>query len=329
MSEIGIVEPSRVADGVQESSAGPAGDDQGRSFRGALRAATPYVLVAPAAIYLLVFMAYPLVKGLQLSVTQTSLLAPGRGQFTGADNYSSLVGEDGFWRSVWITGVYSAASVIGALVLGLAAALVMNLPLRGKTAVRSFVTLPWAAPPIAVALVFVWMFNNQYGVVNYLLSKLGVIDSYQNWLDSEGFAMVSLVSVTVWMSFPICALILLAALQSIPAELYEASQVDGASALNRFKNVTLPGVRPTLYVVTLFLTIWAVRRFDIIWVMTQGGPVKSTTTLVVNLYREAFKNQDLGVASTIGVFGFILSTLLTVIYFIANRRSERRAGGVG
>jgi multiple sugar transport system permease protein len=328
MSDTDTVDPPRAPRDDRAPSTEPS-RGRPRGPGGALQAATPYILVAPAAIYLLVLMAYPLLKGLQLSVTDTSLLAPARGQFVGLDNYSSVISAADFWKSVWVTAVYSAASVAGALILGLLAALVMNLPLRGRVVVRSFVTLPWAAPPIAVALIFIWMFNNQYGIVNFLLKNAGIIDTYRNWLDNEGLAMVSLVSVTVWMSFPICALILLAALQSIPHELYEASKVDGASALNRFKYVTMPGIRPTLYIVTLFLTIWAVRRFDIIWVMTQGGPVSSTTTLVVNLYREAFQQQDMGTASTIGVFGFILSTLLTVVYYIANKHSERRAGGPG
>lgn len=287
---------------------------------------SPYLWVAPAVIYLLVFMAYPLFKGFQLSLTDTSLLTPDEGNSVGVQNYSDIVNGEGFWKSVEVTLVYSAASVVGALALGLGAALVMNRPMRGRILVRSAVTMPWAAPPIAVALIFVWMFNNQYGVVNYGLAKTGLIDAYLHWLDNEDLALVSLVSVTVWMTFPICALILLAALQSVPAELYEASKVDGANVFARFRYVTIPGIRPTLYVVTLFLTIWALRRFDIIWVMTQGGPVDTTTTLVVKLYRDAFQNQNLGLASAVGMFGFALSTLVTVVYYYLSKRADAAAG---
>jgi ABC-type sugar transport systems, permease components len=293
-----------------------------------LRAAMPYFLVAPAALYLLLFMAYPLLKELQLSFTNTSLLSPGDGDIVGLANYAQVIADPEFAKSLWITVLYAAGSVVGALGLGLGAALVMNQPTRGRVLIRSAITLPWAAPPIAVALIFAWMFNNQYGIINFLLAKAGIIESYQQWFDNQDLALVALLLVTIWMTFPICALILLAAMQSIPRELYEASKVDSASALNRFKYVTIPGIRPTLYVITLLLTIWALRRFDIIWVMTQGGPVGSTTTLVVNLYREAFQNQHLGVSSAIGILGFVLSTIVTVAYFLLNRQSERQIRGV-
>ena len=297
-----------------------------RRARSRMHRATPYLLVAPAAAYLLVFMAYPVIKELQLSFTNTSLLSPTEGTNVGLENYSAIASASGFVKSVETTIIYAAGSVIGALVLGLGAALVMNNVARGRVLVRSAITLPWAAPPVAVALIFTWMFNNQYGVINYLLSKVGIIRHYQHWLDNQDLALPALVLVTIWMTFPICALILLAAMQAIPRELYEASKVDKASALNRFKHVTIPGIRPTLYVITLLLTIWALRRFDIIWVMTQGGPVGKTTTLVVNLYREAFQNQNLGPSSAIGVLGLLLSVGVTLVYLIMNRRAERRTG---
>jgi multiple sugar transport system permease protein len=296
--------------------------------KGRWRAATPYLLVTPAVIYLLVFMAYPLIREFQLSFTATSLLSPTESTQVGLDNYATVMSNPDFGKAALTTLLYAAGSVLGALALGLGAALVMNQPLRGRVFVRSAITLPWAAPPIAVALIFAWMFNNQYGIINFLLLKLGLIDRYQQWLDNQNLALPGLLIVTVWMTFPICALILLAAMQSIPRELYEASKVDKASAFNRFLNVTIPGIRPTLYVVTLLLSIWALRRFDIIWVMTQGGPVGTTTTLVVNLYREAFQNQNLGVSAAIGIVGLLLSVAVTVVYFIMNKRSEQQSRGI-
>jgi len=218
-------------------------------------------------------MAYPLIKEFQLSFTNTSLLAPNGGIWVGLNNYSAVVSNPDFSAAAVTTLVYAAGSVVGALVLGLGAALVMNRASRGRVFVRSAITLPWAAPPIAIALIFAWMFNNQYGVINFLLLKAGLVDNYQQWLDNQTLALPALLVVTVWMTFPICALILLAAMQSIPKELYEASKIDGARAFNRFAYVTIPGIRPTLYLITLLLTVWALRRFDIIWVMTQGGPV--------------------------------------------------------
>lgn len=284
----------------------------------------PYFMVAPVAIYLAVFMAYPMVRGFLLSFTETSLFRPNDNAFVGFDNYAELIQDTSTWNAVSVTLLYCLGSLTGALFLGFAAALVMNMPMRrGRGLVRSLTMLPWAAPPIAVALIFIWMFNNQYGVVNFFLERSGLSADGPNWLDNPNLALVALLVMTIWMTFPISALILLAALQSIPAELYEASRVDGAGVFNRFRYVTIPAMRPTLYILMLFLTIWALRRFDIIWVMTQGGPVGKTSTLVVELYRQAFMNQNLGFASAIGVIGLMLSGIATAIYYWVNQRDER------
>lgn len=288
---------------------------------------SPYVLAGPALFFLALFLGYPMIRGFMLSFTETSLLAPQNSTFIGLANFTKLIAEPSTWNAIWITVIYAAGSVIGALVIGLFAALIMNMPLKGRGLIRSVVTLPWAVPPVAVALIFVWMFNNQYGVINFLLNRTGFSSLYFHWLDNPNLALVALYMVTIWMTFPISALILLAALQSVPTELYEASRVDGAGLFNRFRYVTYPGIKPRLYVLALFLTIWALRRFDIIWVLTGGGPVGKTSTIVVQLYREAFENQNLGFASALGSIGLVLSMIVTIIYFRVNRRVEAAEGG--
>jgi multiple sugar transport system permease protein len=281
-----------------------------------------WFLLLPGLIYLLVFMGYPLFRGVQLSFTDTNSLTPTQGNFIGAENYSKLFTSDGFFSSIYTTLVYAISSVLGALVVGMAAALLMNESIRGKFVIRSLVTLPWAAPPIAVALIFTWMFNPQYGVVNAGLNTLGLIGRETQWLSSPTLALPALVIITVWMTFPITSLVLLAALQSIPKEIYEAATIDGSSSLKLFRYITLPLMRPTTYVMTLLLSIWALRRFDLIWVLTQGGPVDSTTTLVVRLYIESFVNGNLGYGAAIGSMGLILSIFCTVFYFIASKRLD-------
>jgi multiple sugar transport system permease protein len=195
---------------------------------------------------------------------------------------------------------------------------------------RGLVIIPWAAPVIPVALVSTWILDNQYGVLNWTLSKLGLIDSNVAWLNDESTALPTILVITIWRIFPFSAIVLLAALQAVPDELYEAARVDGASPLNRFKNVTLPVIRPTVGILCLFVTIWSIRRFDLIWVLTEGGPLRSTTTLVIDLYHTAFRTSELGMGSAIGVVGLVISTLVTIVYFIVQTRSanaQRRRDG--
>lgn len=282
-----------------------------------------WVLLAPALVYLGLIMGYPLFRGLQLSLTETSTLNPGANTYVGLKNYDKVLHSSGFFNSLAVTLRYASASVIGALLLGLGAALLMNRSMRGKIFVRTMVTLPWAAPPIAVALIFTWMFNPQFGIINAALHKLGIIGKEQHWLDNPSLALPTLVAITIWMTFPLTSLILLAALQSVPRDLYDAAKVDGATSFRLFRHVTIPLIRPTVYVMTLLLSIWALRRFDVIWVLTQGGPVDKTSTLVVQLYRDSFVYGNLGYGAAIGTLGFVLSVVCTAIYFFANRRLER------
>jgi len=283
---------------------------------------THWFLIAPAFIYLGLTLGFPLVRGLQLSFTETNTLNPLMSTFKGIDNYKRLFSSSSFLPSLGVTLSYAFFSVIGALFIGMICALIMNRTMKAKFLLRATITLPWAAPPIAVALVFTWIFNAQYGVANYGLRKLGIGATEIQWFDNPSLAMPALILVTVWMTFSLTSLILLAALQSVPKELNESAMIDGASPLKIFLYITIPFIRPTIYVMTLLLSIWALRRFDIIWVLTEGGPVERTTTLVVRLYRESFLYQNLGYGAAIGMVGFVLSVSLTFFYFRASKKVE-------
>lgn len=285
----------------------------------------PYLLVAPVVAYLAVFLAYPLVRGTQLSFTNTTTLNPRGGTSVGWANYQDFVASDRLASTLGVTFTYAAASVLGALGLGLVAALAMNRPFRGRSVLRATVTIPWAIPQVAIALVFSWIFNNQYGVANYLLTSSGVLDGYTRWLDNPDLALPAVTAVTIWMIFPLAAIVLLAALQSVPGELYEAARVDGADPLSTFRTVTLAAIKPTLLVLALFMTIWALRRFEIIWILTQGGPAEATNTLVVDVYRQAFRHMELGPAAAVGMVGVALSLVVAGGYMLLARREERRA----
>ncbi|GAA2401192.1 sugar ABC transporter permease [Actinomadura vinacea] len=288
----------------------------------------PYAFAAAAAGYLLVFTAIPLLRGVQLGFTDTRLLNPVGGEGTGLHNYSKLLADSAFWSSVWTTLVYTAGTVAGSLFLGTGAALLVNRAFAGRTLARVLLTLPWAVPTVAAALLFRWIYNDQTGVANSATRALGI--GAQGWLTDPSVGMIAVLGATIWKVTPLVMLVVLAALQSIPDELYESTRIDGADALSAFRAVAWPALLPTLRVVALLMTIWSFRRFEVIWLLTGGGPADATNTLVINVYRTAFSDSRLGMAAAIGVLGLVLSLAVTVVYFVAERRSERtelRAGG--
>lgn len=288
----------------------------------------PYLLALPTALLLLVLLCYPFYEGVRLSLTDASLLNPRRAQFVWFANYIDLLGSPRLASILRVTFVYVVASVVGTLALGMLAALAMNLPRRGRAVIRGLIAIPWAVPQVAVALIFAWLFNNQYGLVNHLLQRAGIIDNYVRWLDNPALALPALIAITIWMTFPFAAIVILAALQSVDSDVLEAASMDGARGLSRFRNVTLPTITPTLITVALFLTIWAIRRFEIIWILTQGGPVGSTGTMVVELYRTAFRHMDLGTGAALGTVGLGISIVVTVVFVALAARIDRAHGRV-
>ncbi|GAA2594122.1 sugar ABC transporter permease [Dactylosporangium fulvum] len=282
----------------------------------------PYLFVGGAAVYLLVFTATPLLRGALLSFTDTKLLNPDGGEYVGLDNYREVLVDQRFASSVLTTVLYTACTVVGALLLGTLAAFAINDGFRGRAVVRAILTMPWAVPSIAVVLVFTWIFNVGDGVANRSLAVLGIGE--QGWLIDPDLGLLSVTAVSVWKVFPFIMLVVLAALQSVPAEVRESARVDGADRFTTVKEIVLPHIAPTLRILALLMTIWSLRRFEIIYLLTGGGPIDATNTLVINVYREAFANSDLGRAAALGMLGLCLSLVVTVVYFVVERHSARR-----
>jgi ABC-type sugar transport systems, permease components len=280
----------------------------------------PYLLIGASIVYIALLLGYPFLQGAWLSFTKTSLLAPQRGEFVGFDNYTRLIESAQLWETLWTTLVYTAGSVVGAVGLGFAVALLLNYPFRGRGVVRSIIAIPWAAPVVAAALIFAWIFDNQYGIASWTVER--IVEEAPVWFLDPAWAMPTLILITIWKIFPISCLVLLAALQGVPEEQYEAARMDGATPLNVFKNVTFPNVLPTFAVLLLLVTIWSFRRFEIIWLLTAGGPLRTTNTLVIDVYREAFRHHQLGLASALGIIGLLLAIVATGVYFVAQRRME-------
>jgi multiple sugar transport system permease protein len=284
----------------------------------------PYLFIGPALLYLTVFMVVPLVSGLGLSFTDTKLVNPDGGSWIGTENYGDLLASGRFWQSLRATLIYTAATVVASVFLGTVAAIAINRAFRGRAVVRAVLTFPWAVPTVAAALIFSWIYNPGTGILNDAVQVLGMGE--RGWLVDPEYGMFSVTLATVWKVFPLVMLVVLAALQSVPEDLFEATRIDGADALSTFRAVVLPHIMPTLRVVALLMTIWSIRRFEIIYLLTGGGPVDRTNTLVVNIYRQAFSEQNLGVAATVGVLGLLLSLTVTGGYVLAERRQATKEG---
>lgn len=284
---------------------------------------TPYLFLLPAALYIVVFQAIPLLQEIYLSFTRTNLLNPTRSEWVGFDNYVKIFTSANFQQTLTTTFVYVIACVIGAVGLGLIVAMLLNSPFPGRGIARALVTVPWAAPGIATALIATWMLNAQYGIISRALRAVGIDVGQSGILDNPDLALIAILATTIWQLFPFVAVVLLSALQSVPAELTEAAQMDGANKWWSFRVVTWPVIKPTVGLIALLMTIWSLRRFELIWLMTRGGPLGTTRTLVIDLYSQAFDSKQLGTAAAIGMVGIVIALIVVVGSRFVAQAAER------
>ena len=278
----------------------------------------PYIFIAPAVLYLVVLVAVPFAEGVRLGFTDTTLYDPLGGKSIGLENFREVVSDHAFRHSLTVTVIYTITSVAGALGFGLVAALAMATSFRGRGLVRSALVAPWAIPVVASTLIFAWMFNDSRGIFNTIAQAVGLTP--KGWLTDPSWALASVTVATIWKLFPFAMLVLLAALQTVPAEMDEAARMDGADALNRFRYVTLPVITPAIGVITILMVIWSIRRFEIIWLLTGGGPGDTTNVLVTDVFREGFINGELGKSAAVGTIGLLLSVGATLTYLLVWRR---------
>ena len=281
-----------------------------------------YALLAPTAALILVLIGYPFVRALWLSFHK-KLLGQPIAPWIGLQNYNTLLHDPRFWAAAKNTIVFTGGSVAIKLVLGLLVALILNeaLPLRNLW--RSIILLPYAMPTLVSVLVWKWMYNDTAGVLNYLLAETNIRQGPMLWLADPGKAMGSVIAVNVWRGFPFFVITLLAGLQAVPQEQYEAAKVDGAGIWARFWYVTVPSLLPTLAVVTLFSTILTFNDFSIIWVLTRGGPGNATSVLSTLTYQIAIPGYELGKGVAVSVMMLpILVVLIVLLGRFVNRREE-------
>jgi multiple sugar transport system permease protein len=272
-----------------------------------MRRERPGLFLAPAAVVLGTVALFPALAVLWLSLEQRSPLL-GATRFVGFGNYTRLFADARFWNALWNTAYFTAVSVALELLLGLGMALLLARAFRGRAVVYSVILLPWAIPTVVSARLWEWMYNADYGVLNYLLG------AHVNWLGSPVWALHAAIIMDVWKATPFAALLLLAGLQTIPRELYQAAALDGAGPWTTFRRITLPLLAPLLLVVLIFRTIDAFRVFDAIYVLTGGGPANSTETLSIYAYKALFQALEFGYGSALAVSVLAVVAVLTILY---------------
>lgn len=279
-------------------------------------------LLTPAALLLLAVVVYPIVELLINSLYSYRLTRPGY-RFIGLENYAyALFEDDRFWHATLNTVIFAVVTVPGALVVGLGLALLANQPFKVKWPVRLGLLLPWALPLVFAGLIFRWFFEYRSGIVNAAFEFVGLPP--QNWITDPNLAFFAVCVAIVWKSSSFMALILLAGLQTIPKSLYEAAEVDGASKLQQFVEITLPMLKPAIVVALIFRTITAIQTFDIPYAMTNGGPGNATETMAMYIHKTTIDFLDLGYGSALAAIMFVVSAIATSVYLRHTRRDTGR-----
>jgi multiple sugar transport system permease protein len=278
------------------------------------------LLLLPTVVLLGLFIAYPFVKGIMLSVTDTRVGVPGH--FVGLKNFEDVWNDSIFRVAVWNTCLYTVVTTVFKLALGLWLAVLLNRNFRGKTLTRAFILLPFIIPTVLSTLAWKWMFDPTFSVINWVLFHVGIIDSRINWLGEPGLAMISVIVVNVWRGVPFYAITLLAGLQTISPELHEAAAIDGARAWQRFRHVTWPLLLPVTLVVVLFSVIQTFADFQLVYVLTGGGPANATQLFATYAYQIGIGTGLLSQGATISLAVFPVLLLVVIVQLLYIRKVE-------
>lgn len=284
---------------------------------------TGWMLLAPALLILAAVYAYPIARSVWLSLFNQNLGTKLEPVFAGLSNYGRM-GQDGrFWQTIGNTMVFTVSSLLLELILGMGIALVLNQAFRGRGMVRTIAIIPWALPTALIAASWAWIFNDQFGVVNDLLLRLGLINAGINWLGNPTPAMVSVIIADVWKTTSFVAILLLAGLQSISGDLYEAHAIDGATPWQSFRQITLPLLMPQILIATLFRFAQSFGIFDLIQVMTSGGPGGATETVSIYIYATVMRYLDFGYGAALVVVTFLILVAVVAIaaFFLSKLRT--------
>ena len=279
-----------------------------------------FLFVAPAELLLLVFLAYPFILGIWLGFTDT--IVGREGSWVGFENYVSLLDDPTFWLTCFNTFLYTIAAVFLKAILGIGLAVVLNRDFKAKGLIRAIVLLPWIIPTALSAICFWWLFDATFSGISWFLMKIGLIDSFINFLGDPWNARWSLIAANVWRGVPFFTIGLLAGLQTINPDLYEAAEIDGAGAWKKFSRITLPLLTPLLTVVTVFSTIWTFADFQLVWIITKGGPAGATHIFGTLSFQRAMQGGQFGQGAAISDFMLPILVSCVFIAFIFLRKED-------
>ena len=286
----------------------------------------PFALVMPIVLYEGLLIVYPIAQGIYGSFTRIELASKNPPVWVGWDNYERMFSDPAFWKVIQTTLLFTALVIVVALSIGLFTALLFNRPFRFRSVARGMLMMPWAIPEVPVVMIFIWILSPQFGVVNILARLLPGVTQNPQWLQVPELAMGWMVLISSWKAFPFYSLVILAALQAIPQELYEAARVDGASRWQLFWHITIPGIGSTLELLVVLAAIFSFKQFTIIFLMTGGGPSGATETIVIRIYNTAFRFYDYSYATALGVAGFVVSLAVAFLFILMQARRAQEAG---
>lgn len=280
--------------------------------------AFPYILLFPALLISIAVSIYPTYFAIDISLYKTAYLK--KVEFVGLSNYLQLLSDPTFLDAIVATLKFGVGSIIFIIPLGMMFAVLLNQPIRFKSAFRTILILPWALSQSVTAMLWMWMLNPSYGPVKYVLSELGKPDAL--FLSNPSLAIWIVTAVNAWMSYPLPMVLFLAALQTVPGELHEAAKIDGCSAWGRFRHVVLPWIKGTVMTTTIVMTLQVFNMVTLIYVMTGGGPLGTTRTLSVMVFLDGFFNFRLAAAAAVGMVIFLLNILFSLSYIRVLRQSH-------
>ncbi len=274
----------------------------------------PYFYIAPVMILLLLMFGYPLIKSIIMSFQDYKLSRLDKVSWNNFKNYAAMFSDKNFGLLLKNSLLYVISAVLAQFLLGLGLALTLNGKFKGRGIYQSIVFLPWAFSAFVVGLLFRWSFNGEYGVVNDVLKKLGLIDTGISWLGTPGLSLLVVIFAMIWIGIPFFGINILAALQSVPSDIYEAADMDGCGTIRKFFTLTLPYIKPTIIMTILLRTIWIFNSFDLVVIITEGGPANYSQTLPSYMYTQAFASYDFGLAGAFGVLLMVILTLYALIF---------------
>ena len=273
----------------------------------------PYLLLLPCFLVVIILYGYPMVLTFINSFNKVNLLT-GSSDFIGLANYKSIFNDPQFYKSLSVTVKYTVITVFLKIFLGFLLAYLLSSNIFAKKQFRFLVLIPWAIPQVAVSTLWKWILDGRYGYINYFFMKLGITKSPILFLSDPNIALYCAAFVDAWLGISFVSMMFLAALEQIPTSLYEAAEIDGANKTRQFFDITLPGIRQTFVTILILVTIWTFNSFNVIYVLTQGGPMRSTETLIIKIYQEAFSRFNIGASSALTTIVVVILSLMTFIY---------------